>query len=155
MYTAKVELEGEDVCSALGQMLLLAARRWRTRLNDRLRAVGQTDARCAALAEVAQAPEGFVQRELARRLGVEEPTVVRLLDALETQGWVERRAHSIDRRAKLVQVTPAARPVLDQAQGIVAELQEEMFSDLDPTELATCLRVLGELARRLDRAEEA
>jgi len=57
--------------------------------------------------------------------------------------------------ALLVDATDPVQPVLDQAQGIVAELQEEMFSDLDPTELATCLRVLGELARRLDRAEEA
>lgn len=153
MYTAKVEARGEDVCAGLGQMLLLAGRRWRTRLNERLKGVGQTDARCAALAEVAEHPHGVVQRELARRLGVEEPTVVRLLDALEAQGWVERRAHSLDRRAKLVQITPAAQPVLDQAQEIVGEMQDELFADVDPADLAVCLRVLNNLARKLDRAE--
>lgn len=151
MYTGKIEPQGQDVCSGLGQMLLLAARRWRTRLNERLKEAGQTDARCTALAEVASCPDGVVQRELSRRLGVEEPTVVRLLDALENHGWVERRAHSVDRRAKVVQVTPAAFPVLDQAQRIVGELQDEMFADVDPADLAVCLRVLGDLARKLDR----
>ena len=152
MYTAKVEPQGQDVCSALAQSLLLAGRRWRTRLNERLKSIGQTDARCAALAEIAGCTDGVVQRELSQRLGVEEPTVVRLLDALEASGWVQRRAHSVDRRAKVVQVTPAAEPVLDDAQAIIFELQQEMFAEIDPSDLAVCLRVLNELARKLERA---
>jgi len=151
VYTAQIEPRGEDVCAALAHGLLLASRRWRTRLNERLKAVGQTDARCAALAEIASCKDGVVQRELSQRLGVEEPTVVRLLDALEANAWVERRAHTIDRRAKLVQVTPAAQPVLDQAQTIVAELQQEMFAGIDPSDLAVCVRVLSELSHKLDR----
>lgn len=151
MYSSKVELEGQDLRSALAQGLLLAGRRWRTRLNERLKGIGQTDARCAALAEIAAAPHGVVQRELSQRLAVEEPTVVRLVDALESGGWVERRAHELDRRAKVVVTTPAARPVLDEAQAIVGELQEEMFAGLDPAELAICVRVLNELAARLER----
>jgi len=151
VYTAKVESEGQDVGAALAQSLLLAGRRWRTRLNERLKSIGQTDARCAALAEIAGCAEGVVQRELSQRLGVEEPTVVRLLDALEAQGWVERRAHTLDRRAKVVQVTAEAEPVLDQAQAIVAELQEEMFAEIAPADLAVCLRVLNQLTRKLDR----
>ena len=151
MYTSKAELEGQDLRSALAQGLLLASRRWRTRLNERLKSIGQTDARCAALAEVAAAPQGVVQRELSQRLGVEEPTVVRLVDALETGGWVERRAHDLDRRAKVVRITPEAQPVLDAAQTIVGDLQEEMFAGFDPAELAICVRVLNQLAGRLDR----
>lgn len=152
MYTAKVDLQGQDACSAVVQGFLLAARRWRTRLNERLKTVGQTDARCAALAEVAACPEGVVQRDLSLRLGVEEPTVVRLLDALEASGWVERHPHQLDRRAKVVRITPDAEPVLDEAQAIVAALQQEMFADIDPADLATCLRVLSALTRKLDRA---
>ena len=151
MYTSKVELEGLDLRSALAQGLLLAGRRWRTRLNERLKAIGQTDARCAALAEIADAPQGVVQRELSQRLGVEEPTVVRLVDALEASGWVERRPHELDRRAKVVQVTPDAQPMLERAQAIVGDLQEEMFAGFDPAELAVCIRVLNQLAARLDR----
>jgi MarR family transcriptional regulator for hemolysin len=151
VYTAKAEPQGQDVCAALAQSLLLAARRWRARLNERLKSIGQTDARCAALAEIADCEDGVVQRELSQRLGVEEPTVVRLLDALEAGGWVQRRAHAVDRRAKVVQVTPAAQPVLDDAQAIIFELQQEMFSEIDPSDLAVCLRVLNELARKLER----
>jgi MarR family transcriptional regulator for hemolysin len=92
-----------------------------------------------------------VQRELSNRLGVEEPTVVRLIDALESSGWVERRAHRLDRRAKVVRVTEAAEPVLDEAHSIIAALQLEMFAEIDPAELSICLRVLNQLADKLDR----
>ncbi|MDB5448133.1 MAG: transcriptional regulator, MarR family [Phenylobacterium sp.] len=151
MYTVTVEAKGQDVRAALAQSLLLAGRRWRVRLNERLKRIGQTDARCAALAEISGWPDGIVQRELSQRLGVEEPTVVRLLDALEASGWVERRAHSLDRRAKIVHATAAARPVLDEALGILGELHEEMFADIDPADLAVCVRVLNELTRKLGR----
>jgi MarR family transcriptional regulator for hemolysin len=152
VFTAKIEAQGQDVRAALTQNLLLAGRRWRTRLNERLKAVGQTDARCAALAEIAGAPEGLMQRELSQRLGVEEPTVVRLVDALEANDWVERQAHAADRRAKVLRIKPAATPVLDEAQGVVAELQAELFADIEPNDLAVCLKVLNELSRKLERA---
>lgn len=152
MFTSQVEPQGQDLRSALAQSLLLAGRRWRARLNERLKSIGQTDARCAALVEIAGAPQGVVQRELSQRLGVEEPTVVRLVDALEVGGWVERRAHDLDRRAKVVKVTPDAQPVLDRAQTIVADLQGELFGGCDPAELAICLKVLNDLAAKLERA---
>jgi len=151
VYNSKVAAQAEDARSALAQALLLAGRRWRTRLNERLKASGQTDARCAALAEIAGCPDGIVQRELANRLGVEEPTVVRLVDALEAAGWVERQAHALDRRAKIVRVKPAAEPVIEQAQEIVGQLQDEMLAGVDPADLAICLRVLNELSARLGR----
>lgn len=151
VHSSRVEVPSEDLRAALAQSLLLAGRRWRARLNERLKAIGQTDARCAALAEIAGRSDGMVQRELSQRLGVEEPTIVRLVDALEANRWVERRVHSGDRRAKVVQATPSAAPVLDQAREIVAELQDEMFAEINPADLAVCLRVIDQLSHRLDR----
>jgi MarR family transcriptional regulator for hemolysin len=151
LYNPTAAVEGQDIRAALAQGLLLAGRRWRARLNERLKLIGQTDARCAALTEIAGCTEGVVQRELSQRLGVEEPTVVRLVDALEASAWVERQAHQHDRRAKLVRITPAAAPVLDKAQSIVSEMQAELFEDMNPSDLAICLRVLNELSAKLER----
>ena len=45
--------------------------------------------------------DGLNQRELADELGIETPTIVRLLDAMEKQGFIERRAvQSIDAPSK-------------------------------------------------------
>jgi MarR family transcriptional regulator for hemolysin len=150
VYASKIDAPSQDIRIALVQALLLGGRRWRARLNERLRAIGQTD--CAALNEIAGCEHGVVQRELSQRLGVEEPTVVRLIDALESSGWVERRPHSLDRRAKVVQIKPEAREVLDGAQVLVADLQAELFGDIDPADMAVCVRVLNEISRKLERA---
>jgi MarR family transcriptional regulator for hemolysin len=138
-----------DPVSAVVQGMTFVARRWRARLNERLKIIDQTDARFAALAEISAEPNGLVQRELSRRLGVEEPTIVRLVDALEAQGWVERFVHGDDRRAKIVRATPAAAPALDEAHVIVTGMRCELFADIDPLDLLACTRVIDELSRKL------
>ena len=151
MYTPNEQADGEDLRAAVVQTLLLAGRRWRTRLNERLKAIGQTDARFFALSEIATCREGVVQRELSHRLGVEEPTVVRLLDALQAAGWVERQVHLKDRRAKVVRATPAAKRVLTDGEAIVGELQHDLFDGVCAHDVAVCLQVLGVVSQRLGR----
>jgi hypothetical protein len=51
-----------------------------------------------------------------------------------------------------VQIKPAATAVLNQAQSIVAELQDELFADADPRDLEACVRVLEGMSRKLCRA---
>jgi len=149
---ASQELATESV-GAVVHAMTLVGRRWRARLNERLKVIGQTDARFAALAEIAAEPEGLVQRELSRRLGVEEPTIVRLVDALEAQGCVERVVHGGDRRAKIVRARPAAASVLDLARAIMTDVQGDLFKGMDPRDVAGCARVLDQLARKLERPE--
>jgi len=138
---------------SVAHAVTLASRRWRTRLNERLKSLGQTESRIAALQELAAFPNGLPQRQLARRLGVEEPTVVRVIDALEHQGWVRRHAHKLDRRSKLVQLTAEAPEMLEKAGEVLADMSHDAFSNLDPQELATCLKVLNTLSERLGQVD--
>jgi MarR family transcriptional regulator for hemolysin len=153
MYDCVEPQMAADLAGGIAHSLMLVGRRWRARLNDRLKVIGQTDARLAALEEISGAPDGLVQCELARRLGVEEPTVVRLVDALEAQDCVERRTRSGDRRAKVVQSKPAADQALSRGQAIVTGLRRELFAGMDPRDLAACARVLDGLSRKLERAQ--
>src|ERR1700752_1743183 len=47
------------------------------------------------------------QNDLAAAVGIEGPTLTRHLDALERQGLVRRRQDPSDRRAVVVELTPA------------------------------------------------
>ena len=47
------------------------------------------------------------QTDLAAALDIEGPSLVRLLDALERQGLVERCGEPDDRRVKTLRMTPA------------------------------------------------
>jgi MarR family transcriptional regulator for hemolysin len=139
----------------LARELVVAARRWRTRLDERLRSLGVGEARWAALYWLWRTPGGISQTALAELAGVESPTLVRTLDLLCDAGLVERRVAPHDRRAKLVALTPLAMPLIEQLDGVADGLRREVMADLMPEEIAVTLRVLRKLRARLDGGEAA
>jgi len=140
----------EDDLHLFARELVVVARRWRTRLDERLKCLGLTEARWAALYWLWQSPDGLSQTALAELAGVESPTLVRTLDLLCEAGLVERRACAHDRRAKLVVLTPAAMPLVYQLDAVAAELRADVMADLTPAELAMALSIFRKLRLRLD-----
>lgn len=136
--------EFEVVCR-----MVIAGRRWRSRLNERMKDHQQTDARWSALYGLSDSPDGVIQNELADRLGVKGPSLVKLLDALEAQGLVKRRAAAGDRRANQIVLEPRGREVLDEVDEIAAGLRAEMFAEFTDAELETTGFVLSRLASKL------
>src|SRR5262245_16510597 len=49
------------------------------------------------------------QTQLVQGTGIEKSSVVLFLDALESEGWIERRPHAADRRAHAVHLTRKGR----------------------------------------------
>src|SRR3954462_5137800 len=100
------------------QGLTFVARRWRNLMNEELRAVGQSQARWGVLYWINVFGDTVNQTELADRIGVEQPTLGRVLRDLEAEGLIERASGSADRRAKVIRLTPAAKPVMKQINRI-------------------------------------
>ena len=137
---------GAEFAVELGRI----SRRWRTRLDERLRQTGLTQARWIVLLQLSRGGE-MSQRDLAERIGVEGPTLVRVLDKLEDQGLVARRACEDDRRVKRIDLTPAARPVLDEITRISTQLRQELLADVPGAEIERALQVLKILGDRLEK----
>src|SRR5271163_3160160 len=89
------------------------ARLMRTRFDQRARTRGMTRAQWVILARLSRQP-GLSQNEMAAICEVEPITVGRLIDRLETRGYVERRPDPSDRRIRRLHLLPAAKPVLDE-----------------------------------------
>ncbi|MEY2632280.1 MAG: hypothetical protein RIR00_934 [Pseudomonadota bacterium] len=142
-----------DPRERLGLALGDCARTWRQRINARLKPLGLSQSAWMALWQLAQHPDGLVQAELADRLGIEGPTLVRLLDRLQQDGLVERLAAPDDRRCKRVQLTPAAQPVLQQVRQSIADLRAEVLADLPDSDISQGLQLLEHLRQRLEQAQ--
>ncbi len=135
--------------SEFGVALGRVSRRWRTRLDERLRHLGLTQARWYALYHLNK--EGpLPQRQLADCLNIEGPTLVRLLDGLERQGLIERRVVEGDRRVRCVHLTPQAEPLIAEITRIGAQLRRELLAEVDKDALVTALAVLQQLGDRLE-----
>jgi len=86
--------------------------------------------------------EGLKQSELAEILDLQPISLTRLLDRLDENGLIERRADPNDRRVNRLYLKPAARPLLEQLatlsvsfmatvlEGIDAESMDRMLRDL-------------------------
>lgn len=135
---------------AIGQI----ARRWRARLDQRIAPFGLTEARWLVLLSLARRGDGITQTVLAARLRIEGPTLVRTLDWLQRQGFVERRVTPRDRRAKTIHLTQKARPVVLRIEEEAATVRGEILAGIPEEELALCLTILQRVADGLARVEE-
>jgi MarR family transcriptional regulator for hemolysin len=130
--------------------MVLAARRWRSLLDDRLRPIGQSAARMEAMSAIAHAPPHSPQIEIARRIGVEGATLTRMLDSLAADGLVERLADPSDRRTKHLRLTEAGRSALAEISAIAEDLRLRLLEDVDAPTIDQANDFLAMLLTRFD-----
>ena len=107
------------------------ARRWRQLLDERLRDTGLSQARWLALLHLHRLGDGVTQIALAQSIGIEGPSLVRILDDLESRGLVERHADPQDRRAKRLVLTPDGALAMQEVDAIADALRGELLDGLD------------------------
>ncbi len=127
------------------------ARAWRSKLDQRLKPLGLSQAKWRTLLHLSLAGEPITQAEIASRLEIEEPTLVTLLHRLERGGWVARKNSAHDRRCKTVHLGRRATRVISEITAAANKLRGELLADVSSAELRTCMRVLE---RVRDKAEE-
>lgn len=129
----------------LGLLLNETARTWRTKLDQRLKPLGLSVGKWSTLAHLARGGDKLTQSEIAARVGIEEPTLVGILDRLEDDGWIQRKSHAGDRRCKTVHLRKRSKSVLAQIFSTAAQLRHELLNDIPRDDLETCVRVLSHI----------
>ena len=99
--------------------------------------------------------EGVSQTEVATWLDLEPIALVRMLDKLNDEGLVERRAHPTDRRVRTLWLTPAARPMVTQIFAINKAIREEAFAGMAAHARETVIDILDGIKGNLVLREEA
>ncbi len=83
---------------------------------------------------------------IAREVALDRTTVAVVAKNLEERGLVASRDSDSDRRARLVEITPAGRALVQAVKGDVARTQERILSPLAPEEQAELVRLLAKMA---------
>lgn len=86
------------------------------------------------------------QLALANRLGFDKTQMTYVIDALEGDGFVERRPDPDDRRVRQVHPTPAGRALLGRARTALREVEGELMRDLTAVEQSHLRRLLARIA---------
>ena len=116
----------------------------RARLRDRF---DTTLPRFDLMSQLWRYPEGLKMNELSRHLMVTGGNITGIVDPLEQQGLVERRAEPADRRAYRVQLTRAGRRAFAEMARAHESWVVEMLEGLSRKEQAGIFRLLGRMKR--------
>jgi DNA-binding MarR family transcriptional regulator len=130
-----------DPDRSLGVLISDVAKMLRRGFDRRLQSLGLTQAQWRAIINISRT-EGMSQTVLADCLEIQPITVGRLIDRMESAGWVERRGHPLDRRAVQLYLTPKCQPILHEIHsrandmmaecvtGMPAAAQKQLFENL-------------------------
>lgn len=131
----------QDLDRDLFILLHDVARLIRVEADKRARVHGMTRAQWSLMFRLARNP-GLSQKELADLLEVEPISVARMVDRLEANGLLERRADASDRRVWRLHLLPAAEPMLKKmavqrealgnfvSQGVTPRMRDAMVEGL-------------------------
>jgi MarR family transcriptional regulator, organic hydroperoxide resistance regulator len=94
--------------------------------------------------------DGQTQTQLVTTLGVEAPTVTKMVHRLEAGGFVRRKPHARDRRATEVWLTPAGRTIRAEVNRVRTRINRRALSGLSPRQAESLQSLLGRVAENLD-----
>ena len=138
MNTSKAQIDRSNLLYHLG----LLTRRWRQVLDSEFQSVELTDATWRPLLHLDILGEGVRQKDLAGSIGIEGPTLVRLLDTLTAKGLIQRSEDVTDRRAKKLRLTPAGHLIVARIREIVTSLENELLRSFSDSEITRFGRLI-------------
>jgi len=119
-------------------------------LDEKLVDYGLTSAQFCVLAKLLE-EEGVSQTELASRLFIENPTLVRTLDKMEAIGLIERRKNPGDRRAYLIYLLRKGRALDDVVQEIGLKVHREATKGLTKKDVSKLREYLAVIRKNFER----
>jgi len=125
---------------------LSAADAVEARLEAALSPTGLSLAKLAVLHFLADANQALPLSELAARQHCVRSNITQLVDRLEQDGLVRRRADLDDRRSVLAELTPAGRQAHAKAVGALAGAQRAIVRALEAGEATSLQNALGALS---------
>lgn len=138
----------------LGFLLHDVARLMRRNFNRLVQDLDLTQAQWQVLLHLSR-NEGMNQAQLASRMEVQPISVARLLDRMQSAGWVERRPDPEDRRAFKLYLTDKADPILQQIRQRGAQLRQVTLQGIDATMRQEFLQALVVMRKNLADGDEA
>ncbi|MDQ0394861.1 MarR family winged helix-turn-helix transcriptional regulator [Labrys monachus] len=128
-------------------------RHWRRLAHDIVVAHGVSDAAALPLITMSRLGDGVRQGALAEAVGLEGPSLVRVLDQLCADGLVERREDPLDRRARMLFLTREGRRVTTLIEQELIRLRAQVLGGVSREDLEATLRVFQVIEEAAARAE--
>ena len=121
----RIRVDSLDELQPLGRHLILVFREFEMEVLEALHADGYTDLTPADL-DILRfiKPDGTRAVDVARLAGISKQGVAKALGTLEARGYVRRRAHTGDSRAKVIEFTRAGEALIGKAIDAIRRVEQ-------------------------------
>ncbi|MGV3344186.1 transcriptional regulator SlyA [Enterobacteriaceae bacterium LUAb1] len=137
----------------LGTDLSRLVRSWRALIDQRLKPLALTQTHWVTLHNIHQLPPEQSQIQLAKAIGIEQPSLVRTLDQLESKGLIKRTTCASDRRAKRIKLTEKAEPVINEVEKVINETRENILSGISRQEVDQLVMLVTRLEKNIQQLQ--
>lgn len=135
--------------SPFGSNLARLVRVWRALIDHRLKPLELTQTHWITLHNICQLPPEQSQIQLAKAIGIEQPSLVRTLDQLEEKGLITRHTCTNDRRAKLIKLTEAAKPLLQKVNNVIDSTRDEILNGMSEADIQLLSSMIAKLEQNI------
>lgn len=132
---------GADNLRNFGFLVRDVSRLCARRFERNARGLELTLPQCKVLAHLSR-NEGISQARLAELTETDPMTLVRTLDRMEQDQWIERRPDPADRRAHRLYLRDAAKPIIERIWKFAEETRSEALGVLEPAEREQLVNLL-------------
>lgn len=131
--------------------LAQAAHAYRVRAGSRLARIELHTGQESLLKALAET-DGQSMSDLAANLGVQPPTVTKMISRLAAQDYVERRASRGDGRQAMVFLTARGRRTIDGIDKVWKRVEKDAVSGIDDKDRKKLRKLLRQIERNLGAA---
>jgi MarR family transcriptional regulator for hemolysin len=142
----------DDTLMALTMTLTHVARSYKAAADKMAANFGLSHATAWPIVMIGRLGDGVRPGTVADALGLEPPSLVRVIDQLVDAGLVERQDDPSDRRARTLHLSAKGRTCADGLEAALIPFRRQLFGNLDPADIAACARVLAGLDATLANA---
>jgi DNA-binding MarR family transcriptional regulator len=125
-----------------------AARIYRARAGAQLQQIGLHSGQ-ESLLKALSTEDGMSMSDLATTLGVQPPTITKMISRLAAQDHVERRAHAGDGRQADVFLTDRGRRAIATIDKVWKRVEKTALGDIDEKDRKRLRRLLRQVERNL------
>ncbi|HAK36027.1 MAG TPA: MarR family transcriptional regulator [Pantoea sp.] len=130
-------------------LLYQTAHAWRLAVDRHLKHSGLSMSSWMAIGLIASETRPLTQTELAQMLGLEDASMVPLIDRLVKQELLTRVQPPEDRRKRHLVLTEKGNQAFALVKNEADALRADLLGDIDPQALATTEQVLQQLLTRM------
>ncbi|ACT08176.1 transcriptional regulator, MarR family [Dickeya chrysanthemi Ech1591] len=127
-------------------------RLWRRVIDRELQPYGLTQASWLPLLFIAREEMPTHQKALAESLGLDASAVVRVLDNLQKQGFIERREGS-DRRFREIHLTAVGLEQVKKVESIAGQVRNQALEGVSEPDIQQVSRIIDQVIANLSRSE--